>query len=73
MIEEIFQELSPFLKIYNSEFIRNIYDSHGKEEYRIEIKSDFAKWFKNENTLVFSSNDKQIETTIKFLTTKLNE
>ena len=61
---------SSLLKIDNTEFNRNIYNSDGKEEYKVEIKSDFAKWFKNDNTLVFTSNDKQVETTINFLLIK---
>ena len=58
------------VKIDNTEFNRNIDNSKGKEEYQIEIKSDFAKWFKNDNTLVFTSKDKQVETTINFLLTE---
>ncbi|WP_269610331.1 LPS export ABC transporter periplasmic protein LptC [Prochlorococcus marinus] len=61
---------SSLLKIDNTEFNRNIYNSNDKEEYQIEIKSDFAKWFKKDNTLVFTSNDKQVETTINFLLTE---
>ena len=58
------------LKIDNSEFNRYIYNSDGEEEYHLEIKSDFAKWFKKDNTLVFTSNEKQVETTINFLLTE---
>ncbi len=58
------------LKIVNTEFKRNIYNSDGKEETQVAIKSDFAKWFKKDNILVFTSNDKQVETTIKFLLTQ---
>tara|TARA_Y100001968_G_C19307658_1_gene692452 strand:+ start:205 stop:864 length:660 start_codon:yes stop_codon:yes gene_type:complete len=58
------------LKIDNTEFIRKIYNSEGKVKYRVEIKSDFAKWFKKEKTLVFRSKNKQVETNIKFLLTK---
>ena len=58
------------LKIDDTKVNRNIYNPDGLEEYQIEIKSDFAKWFKNENTLVFTSDNKQVETTIKFLLTK---
>ena len=61
---------SSSLKIDNTKLSRNIYNSEGKEKYKLEVKSDFAKWFKNENTIVFRSNNKQVETTIKFLTTK---
>ena len=58
------------LKIDNSEFNRSIYNSKGEEEYQVKIISDFAKWFKKDNTLVFTSNEKQVETTINFLLTQ---
>ena len=61
---------SSLLKLYNSEFNRYIYNSEGKDEFQLKIKSDFAKWFKNDNTLVFTSNKKQVETTINFLLIK---
>tara|TARA_Y100001968_G_C19214578_1_gene646511 strand:+ start:192 stop:851 length:660 start_codon:yes stop_codon:yes gene_type:complete len=61
---------SSLLKIYNSEFYRYIYNSEGEEEYQVKIKSDFAKWFKRDNTLVFTSNAKKVETTINFLLTE---
>ena len=61
---------SNLLKIDNTRFNRKINNSEGVEEYQVEIKSDFAKWFKNDNKLVFTSNEKQVETTIKFLLTK---
>ena len=46
--------------------ILDIYDT----AFEVEIKSDIAKWFKNDNKLIFTSNEKQVETTIKFLLTK---
>ena len=55
------------LKIDNSEFNRYIYNSKGVEDFQIKIISDFASWFKNDNTLVFTSKDKQVESTINFL------
>ncbi len=58
------------LKIDNTIFNRKINNSEGVEQYQVEIKSDFAKWFKNDNKLVFTSNEKQVETTIIFLLTK---
>ena len=58
------------LKIDNSEFNRSIYNSKGEEKYQLKIISDFAKWFKKDNTLVFTSNEKQVETTINFLLTQ---
>ena len=61
---------SSLLLIDNSEFNRSIYNSNGEEEYQVKIKSDFAKWFKKDNTLVFTSNEKQVETTINFLLTE---
>ncbi len=61
---------SSLLKIDNTEFNRNVYNSEGKEEYKIKIKSDFAKWFMNKNTLEFTSNDKQVETIIDILIIK---
>ena len=61
---------SSLLIIDNSEFNRYIYNSKGEEEYHVIIKSDFAKWFKKDNTLLFTSNEKQVETTINFLLTE---
>ena len=58
------------LKIDNSEFNRYIYNSKGEGEYLVKIKSDFTKWFKKDNTLEFTSNEKQVETTINFLLTE---
>ena len=58
------------LKIDNSKFNRIINNSDGIEEYEVKILSDFAKWFKKNNKLVFTSNEKQVETTINFLLTK---
>ncbi len=58
---------SSLLKIDNSEFNRYIYNSKGEEQYQLKIKSDFAKWFKKDNTLEFISNENQVETTINFL------
>jgi hypothetical protein len=58
------------LKIDNSKFNRILKNSEGIEEYEVEILSDFAKWFKMNNKLVFTSNEKQVETTINFLLTK---
>ena len=58
------------LKITNNYFNRSIFNNDGKEKYQIEIKSDVAKWIKNENTLEFKSNNKQVETTINILNIK---
>ena len=61
---------SGLFNINNTEFKRNIYNSEGNEEYQVKIKSDFAKWFKKDNTILFISNEKQVETTINFLLTE---
>ena len=61
---------SSLLKIYNSEFNRNIFNSEGEAEYQIYIKSDFAKWFKKDDTLMFTSNKNQVETIFNFLLTE---
>ena len=61
---------SGLLKIDNSIFNRTVYNSEDIEKYHIRINSDVTKWFKNKNTLVFTSNDKQVETTINFLNIK---
>tara|TARA_Y100001968_G_C19294402_1_gene685883 strand:+ start:373 stop:1032 length:660 start_codon:yes stop_codon:yes gene_type:complete len=58
------------LRINNNIFNRNILNKEGKERYQIEIISDIAKWLNNENSLEFNSKNKQVETTINFLTTK---
>ena len=55
------------LKINNTEFKRNIYNSKGEEDYQVNIISDYAKWLKKDNILEFTSNKKQVETTINFL------
>tara|TARA_Y100001968_G_scaffold284861_1_gene284450 strand:- start:528 stop:1187 length:660 start_codon:yes stop_codon:yes gene_type:complete len=61
---------SSLLKIDNTELNRNINSPEGDIKYQLRLISDFAKWYKNENTLVFTSNDKQVETTINVLLTK---
>ena len=58
------------LKIMNNYFNRSIFNNDGKEKYQIKITSDVAKWIKNENTLEFKSNNKQVETTINILNIK---
>ncbi len=61
---------SGLLKIDNSIFNRSVYNSDDVEKYQIRINSDVTKWYKNKNTLVFTSNNKQVETTINFLNIK---
>ncbi len=58
------------LNIYNSELVRTVFNAEGKQDYKVKIISEFAKWYKHNNTLVFSSNHKQVETTIKVLSIK---
>ena len=58
------------LKIMNNYFNRSIFNNDGNEKYQIEIKSDVSKWIKNDNTLEFKSNNKQVETTINILNIK---
>ena len=58
------------LKLNNSIFNRNIFNNEGKKKYQISISSDNTKWMKNNNSLEFTSNNKQVETTINFLTIK---
>ena len=61
---------SSLLKINDAEFNSYIYNSKDNESFYVDIKSDFAKWAKNDNTLVFTSNGRQVETTINFLLTE---
>ena len=61
---------SNLLKINNNIFKRSVFNSEGKEKYQIEISSDIASWKKKDNTLEFTSNNHQVETTIYFLSIK---
>jgi len=61
---------SNLLEIYNNIFNRSIFNAEGEEQYQINISSDIASWDKNNNSLEFISNNKQVETTINFLTIK---
>tara|TARA_Y100001968_G_scaffold319308_1_gene350636 strand:- start:564 stop:1217 length:654 start_codon:yes stop_codon:yes gene_type:complete len=58
---------SNFLIINDNILNRNILDSKGKEKYIIEIHSDIAKWYKDENQIQFISEKEQVETNIYFL------
>tara|TARA_B100001250_G_scaffold164370_1_gene141362 strand:+ start:615 stop:1274 length:660 start_codon:yes stop_codon:yes gene_type:complete len=58
------------LYINNNILNRNILNSEGNQKYFITIISDMAKWYKSNNLLEFKSEDKQVETTIDFLTIK---
>ena len=61
---------STILKLYNNKFNRSIFSMNGAEKYQIEIVSDIAKWIKKNNSIEFTSNDKQVETTINILSIK---
>ena len=61
---------SSILKINNNVFNRSIFNIDGDEQYNIEIISDIATWLKEDNSLEFKSNNKQVETTINFLSSK---
>ncbi len=45
---------------------RTVFNTEGKEQYKIEVLSDTANWNKYENILEFTSNNNQVETTIQF-------
>ena len=58
------------LIINNNIFNRSIFNKKGETLYKISIISDMAKWLKANNSLEFTSNNKQVETTIDFLGVK---
>ena len=58
------------LKINNNIFKRNIFNKEGEKIYRIIIIADLAKWKKDGNTFEFTSNERQVETTVNFLSIK---
>ncbi|MBW3041972.1 LPS export ABC transporter periplasmic protein LptC [Prochlorococcus marinus] len=58
------------LSLNNNKLNRSIFNNIGIEKYQIEIISDNIEWLKNNNTLVFQSNNKQVETYINFLSIK---
>ncbi len=55
---------SKLLKLNNTNLYRIFYNAAGEKKYEVEIKSDYSQWFKKNNTLVFTSNKNQVETTI---------
>ena len=55
------------LKLNNNIFNRVVYNKDGYPSYKINIISDLAKWLKQGNSLEFTSNKKQVQTTIDFL------
>ncbi len=61
---------SGILNINDNIFYKDIYSKKGEKEYQIKIISDNAKWFKNDNSIEFSSDNNQVETTIDFLSIK---
>ena len=55
------------LDLNNIKFDRSIFNNAGQKLYQIKIESDNAKWYKDENSIEFSSNNRQVESTIDFL------
>ena len=55
------------LKLNNNIFNRNVLNKENDLIYQIKIIADNANWFKENNLLEFTSNEKQVETIIKFL------
>ena len=55
------------LIINDNIFNRSVFNNEGRKHYQIQISSDMASWYKNENILEFTSKKKQVETTIHFL------
>ena len=58
------------LDLSNNVFKKSFFNLKGKELYQIQIISDNAKWLKSHNSIEFLSNNKQVETTINFLSVK---
>ena len=58
------------LDLSNNVFKKSFFNLKGKELYQIQIISDNAKWLKSHNSIEFLSNNKQVETTINFLSAK---
>ena len=58
------------LNLNNNIFNRNIFDIDGELIYQIKILADRAKFLKDNKSLEFNSERKQVETTIKFLSIK---
>ena len=65
-----YDTISSNLKIKNNIFNRTILNLEGKNEFHIEILSDNANWIQENNIIEFTSNKNQVETTIKFISTK---
>ena len=61
---------SNLLTINDNIFKRSVFNSYGEKQYKIKILSDMASWSKKENLFEFTSNNKQVETTIDFLSIK---
>tara|TARA_B100000579_G_scaffold317978_1_gene267533 strand:+ start:535 stop:1194 length:660 start_codon:yes stop_codon:yes gene_type:complete len=57
--------------IINNNFLkRSIFNINGIKKYQIEIISDIATWSTKNNLLEFKSIDKQVESSIDFLSTE---
>ena len=55
------------LNLSNNIFNRNIFNKEGDQIYQINIIANIASWIKDDNLLEFKSTEKQVETTINFL------
>ena len=58
------------LKLNNNIFKRSIFNTNGIKQYQIEIISDVVMWSRQNNLLEFKSNEKQVESTIDFLSSE---
>jgi len=55
------------LNINNNILKRNVFNNEGEQIYQLNIIAEIANWIKDENLIEFKSNEKQVETTINFL------
>ncbi len=58
------------LMINNNNLKTSIYNDNQNRKFQIEVVSDRANWFEKNNSLQFSSIEKQVETTINILNIK---
>ena len=58
------------MHLYSVEFYREINNQNGRNNNLVTIIADNAKWQKQDGIIEFTSNQKQVETTIDFLAVK---
>ncbi len=58
------------LNLSNIYFYRDIYNNNNRKYLEFKIKSDKAQFISRDNTLIFTSGNNQVETTIDFLNVK---